>query len=228
MFNKHNNQANQSIGKFIVIDGVDGSGKSTQKQLLVETLKQEGFEVEEIKFPQYGGKSAGPVEEYLAGKYGMLDAYVPSVFYAIDRFDASFKIRAWLEQGKIVIADRYVTANAGHQGGKIESPAERVQYFKWLNEFEYNLLKIPKPDLNIILHVPYRVSLELISKRAEKEDIHEKDKQHLENAEKVFLDISELFPNTRLVECFEQQKLLTPQEVQNKVWNLVRRIVLNN
>lgn len=221
-------------GKFIVIDGVDGSGKSTQRELLVNTLKNEAYQVEEIRFPQYGSKSVGAVEEYLAGKYGMLDPYIASVFYAIDRFDASFKINSWLSQGKVVIADRYVTANAGHQGGKIESRPDRIKYFKWLNEFEYNLLGIPKPDLNVILHVPVKVSLKLIKNRPDKKlehlkdkkkDIHERDVKHLANAEKVFLEISELFPNTRVVECFEHEKLLSPVEVHNKVWNLVRRIV---
>ncbi len=227
----------KAYGKFIVIDGVDGSGKSTQRELLVESLKKEGFEVEEIRFPQYGTKSAAAVEEYLAGKYGKLNAYIPSVFYAVDRFDASYKIRDWLEKGKIVIADRYVTANAGHQGGKIEDSAERIKYFKWLNDFEYNLLGIPKPDLNVILHVPVKISLQLINARSDKKlehlknqkkDLHEKDKKHLANAEKVFMQIAELFPNTRLVECFENKELLSPQQVHNKVWNLVRRIVLNH
>ena len=226
----------KNIGKFIVIDGVDGSGKSTQRELLVKTLRLEGYECEIVDFPQYGQKSAGAVEEYLSGKYGMLNPYIASIFYAVDRFDASFKIRAWLDAGKIVISDRYVTANAGHQGGKIDGKGERIKFFKWLSDFEYTVLGIPKPDLNIILHMPFNISYKLLSGRKDKKlkflgkqtkDIHEKSKDHLRRAEKTFVEIAGLFPNTRMVECTEDAKLLEPNQIHNKVWNLVRRSVLS-
>lgn len=225
-------------GSFIVMDGTDGSGKRTQTELLIKTLKQEGYDCESISFPQYGQKSAGMVEEYLNGKYGQADAYVSSVFYAMDRFDASFKIRQWLSEGKIVISDRYVTANAGHQGGKISNQAERIKYFKWLDNLEYNIFNIPKPDLNIILHMPAEMAQKLISQKPketrayitgkEQKDIHENDLKHLKNAEKVFMEIAQLFPNTKMVECVEAGKLLAPEQVHNKVWNLVRRVALKN
>ena len=197
-------------GKFIVIDGIDGSGKSTQTQMLADTLKKEAFEVELTDFPQYGQKSAGAVEEYLNGKYGQLNSYVASIFYAVDRFDASFKIRRWLDQGKIVISNRYVTANAGHQGGKIEDRAERVKYFKWLENLEYNIFGIPKPDLNIILHVPAKTAQKLIHKRLQEQrmfaagknkDLHESNLKHLERSEKVFFEITreKILPGLPLV-----------------------------
>lgn len=222
-------------GKFIVIDGTDGSGKATQTKMLQEYLVKSGYEVEVADFPQYGTKTAGPVEEYLNGKYGQMNPYACSILYAIDRFDASFKIREWLDQGKIVISNRYVTANAGHQGGKIDSNAERIKFFKWLDNLEYNILGIPKPDLNIILHVPAKVAQKLVDKKpknarvyakGKKRDLHEKDLKHLERAEVVFIEIAELFPNTKFIECYEGGKLLDPQEIHNRVWNYVRRIVL--
>lgn len=227
----------QNKGKFIVVDGTDGSGKTTQTEMLIETLKQAGFQVEKADFPQYGQKSAGTVEEYLNGKYGQVNAYVGSIFYAVDRFDASFKIRKWLSEGKIVVSNRYVTANAGHQGSKIDSNAERIKYFKWLDNLEYNIFSIPKPDLNLILHVPAKIAQKLVDKKpkehhkyvnGKKRDLHEKDLKHLQRAELVFMQLAELFPNTKLIECFEGGALLTPQQVQNKVWNLVRRLVLKN
>ena len=107
----------------LVIEGIDGSGKATQTKLLAKKLNEEGCEVETIDFPQWGTKSVCLLENYLNGKYGSskeLGAYIPSIFYACDRFDASFKIRRWLEEGKVVIADRYVASSIGHQGGKIE------------------------------------------------------------------------------------------------------------
>lgn len=230
-------------GRFIVIDGTDGSGKATQTNLLVEELKLNGYDVVVTDFPQYGQKSAGAVEEYLNGKYGQVNPRAASVFYAIDRFDASFKIRKWLEEGRIIVSNRYVTANAGHQGGKISDEAERMKYFKWLNDLEYNIFGIPKPDLNIILHMPAEIAQKLVDQKSaeqreyaggKKRDLHEADLSHLKNAERVYLEIAKLFPNTRLVECAirnPQSKadiscILTPQEVHNKVWELARRIAL--
>lgn len=224
-------------GRFIVIDGTDGSGKGTQTKLLVDSLKDQGFDVEMADFPQYGQKSAGMVEEYLNGKYGsQVDAYVASVMYALDRFDASFKIREWLDKGKIVVSNRYVTANAGHQGGKIDSKSERIKFFKWLDNLEYNIFKIPKPDLNLILHIPAATAQKLVDKKPKearayakgknkKRDIHEKDLNHLKRAEMVFLQIVKLFPNTELVECVEKGRLLSPEEVHHKILNHIKKLV---
>jgi dTMP kinase len=229
----------QRTGKFIVIDGTDGSGKTTQMNLLLETLKLSGFAVEVADFPQYGQKSAGLVEEYLNGKYGQVNAYAASIFYAVDRFDASFKIRQWLSEGKIIICNRYVTANAGHQGGKIEDDAERIKYFRWLDNLEYTTFGIPKPDLNIILHVPAEISQQLVDKKDasmrayaegknKKRDMHEADLDHLKNAERAYLEIAKLFPNTKLVECTVNNEMMSPKAIHNKVWELVRRIALKN
>lgn len=224
-------------GRFIVIDGTDGSGKATQTQLLVDTLKAEGSGVEMADFPQYGQKSAGMVEDYLNGKYGQLKPEAASIFYAVDRFDASFKIRQWLEDGKIVVANRYVTANAGHQGGKISDHIDRMKFFRWLDNLEYGIFNIPKPDLNIILHMPAEVAQQLVDRKSalsreyahgKKRDLHEADLQHLKNAEQVYMEIAKLFPNTKLVECTAGDRLLSPQEVHNKVWELARRIALKN
>ena len=224
-------------GKFIVIDGTDGSGKTTQTNLLVEELKINGYQVETADFPQYGTKSAGLTEEYLKGKYGQVGPEAASIFYAIDRYDASFKIREWLKSGKIVVSNRYVTANAGHQGGKISDEYDRLKFFKWLDHLEYTIFAIPKPDLNIILHVPAEVAQKLVDQKSKqdrkyvdgkKRDLHEDDLKHLKNAEKVYRQISKLFPNTKLVECVAGGKLLPPEQVHNKVWDLVRRIALKD
>lgn len=234
-FGKSKKEKEPQRGRFIVIDGTDGSGKATQTKMLLETLKLENYPVEMVDFPQYGTKSAGIIEEYLNGKYGQVSPQAASIFYAIDRFDASFKIREWLKEGKIVIANRYVTANAGHQGGKIENDFQRLKFFKWLNNLEYEVFAIPRPDLNIILHVPAEIAQSLVDKKSaddrkyaegKKRDLHEADLQHLKNAEKVYLEIAKLFPNTKLIECVQESELLTPQVVHNQVWHLVRRIAL--
>lgn len=236
-FGKSKKKTQTKRGRFIVIDGTDGSGKATQTNLLVEELKLGGYQVEMTDFPQYGTKSAGLIEEYLNGKYGQVGPEAASIFYAIDRFDASFKIRQWLSEGKIVISNRYVTANAGHQGGKIADDVDRVKFFRWLDNLEYNIFGIPKPDLNVILHMPAQMAQKLVDKKSladrkyvngKKRDLHEADIKHLKNAEKVYKEIAWLFPNTKLVECVQDGKLLSPGDVHNKVWELVRRIALKD
>lgn len=219
-------------GKFIVIDGPDGSGKKTQTDMLIKTLEVSGYDGGMMDFPQYGKVSAAMLEKYLSGEYGQLNPEAASIFYAIDRFDASFKLRGLLSDGKIVLANRYVTSNAGHQGAKISDYNDRIKFYRWLDNLEFGTYNIPKPDLNIILHIPSDVTWELIEKRSHdedrKRDIHEQDKDHLKRAEAVYLEIAELFPNTRLVECVENGRLLSPTEVHAKVWELVRRIALKD
>ena len=144
-------------GKFIVFEGIDGSGKATQVKLLKEHLEREGFKVEKIDFPRHGENPAFFVDKYLTGKYGTAEEVGPyrgSIFYALDRYDASFKINDWLKEGKIVLIDRYVASNIGHQGGKITDKEERKKFFRWLYDLEYNIFKIPRPDFTFILCPP--------------------------------------------------------------------------
>lgn len=169
---------NSHRGKFIVFEGIDGSGKSTQTKFLIKKLKKEGYKVAKIDFPQYGTKSAGLIEEYLNGKYGSSKEVGPwraSIFYACDRYDASFKIRKWLKEGKIVVSDRYIGSNIGHQGAKIKNKKERKKYLKWLFNLEYNIFGIPKPDISFIL----KINPELSRKMSPK--IFDEEKKKKEN-----------------------------------------------
>lgn len=221
-------------GKLIVIDGVDGSGKTTQIRLLAEKLHAGKISFEIADFPRYGQKSAGLVEEYLNGKYGQVDPYKASIFYAVDRYDASFQIRQWLARGKIVISNRYVTASAGHQGGKIKNKLARGKFFRWLENLEYGLFEIPKPDLNILLNVPAKVAQKLVDKKSEaqriyaggkKRDLHEKDLKHLQDAERVFNEIASIFPKTKMVQCARKNQMLSPEQIHAEVWRAVSRII---
>ncbi|MBI3231813.1 MAG: deoxynucleoside kinase [Candidatus Doudnabacteria bacterium] len=219
-------------GKLVVIDGIDGSGKSTQLVILNEQLRAEGFQTETIHFPRHGVPTAYLADLYLKGYYKDLNPYAASVFYAVDRFDASSQIRNWLADGKIVLSDRYVTANAGHQGCKISDSVERLKFFKWLDNLEYLIFAIPKPDLNIILNMPYLSASKLLNSRKNTPDhtdkVHEKSLTHLRLAQAVYLQIARLFPNTKLVECVAGKGILSVQEIHNKVWELVRRIALKD
>jgi len=220
-------------GKFFVLEGIDGSGKSTQVALLAKYLQKKGYRVEKMHFPQHEEKSAGLVDEYLSGKYGQADEvgpYVASVFYACDRYDASFKIRKWLNEGKIVISDRYLVSNIGHQGGKINSKQQWKKYVHWLYDLEYRLFKIPKPDYTFILKTSPHVSSVLVQKLTAKDkkkkkegylkgkkDIHESNISHLQHALKSYLWVAEEFPKDfTVIDCLDKNVML-PVEVVNSL-----------
>ena len=220
-------------GKFIVFEGIDGSGKSTQTKLLVNRLKKEGYKTKSLDFPQYREKSAGLVEEYLAGKYGLasdVDPYTASVFYAVDRYDVSFKLRMWLENGNIVVADRYVGSNMGHQGGKIESETERMKFFLWLHDLEYRIFNIPKADKTFLLKISATVAQKLcenpIRRKTKKRDIHEKDLTHLKDTEKAYSHMVRIFPHDfTQIEIVDDNDLLLPEEIHQQIWRKVQRLL---
>jgi len=217
---------------FIVIDGTDGSGKATQTKMLVDRLEQEGIKVKTISFPQYNTKSAGLTEEYLAGKYGTAEEVGPkasSIFYAVDRFDASFTIRNWLKDGYTVITDRYVTSNMGHQGGKIPDREERQNFFDWNDHLEHELFGISRPDACIVLHVPTKISIRLAEERGGwkgdiKTDIHETNPQHMIDAENAYLHLADYYPNTYLIHCAENNTMRSREDIQKDIYQIITSI----
>lgn len=225
-------------GKLIVIDGTDGSGKKTQTRLLLERLQKEGYSAVSISFPQYGKKSAGLVEEYLNGKYGKADEvspYVASLFYALDRFDLSGEIRALLKEGKVIVTDRYVDANAGHQGGKIKDFQERAKFLGWLYDLEYRILGIPRPDIVCILHVPAEWGQKLVAEKQQRlyieggkvMDAHEADLGHLKAAEESYLWLARQFPEDhKVIECTQEGQLLSREVIHEKLWQAVAPFLL--
>lgn len=220
-------------GKFIVIEGTDGSGKTTQFEKLVLRIESK---IALFDFPQYDKPSSFFVKEYLAGRYGTAEEvgpYKASIFYALDRFDVAPTINKALSEEKTVVSNRYVGSNMGHQGAKFEDKKERLEYFNWLYNLEYKILGIPKPDLNIILHMPAKIAQEFAAKQTKggfaagsKRDIHEGNLKHLELAEKVYLEMAEIFPDDfQVVECLENGKLLSIDEVHEKVWKVVNKVL---
>lgn len=208
-------------------------------KLLADHLRQKGVKTEIIDFPQYGKKSAGLVEEYLTGQYGTLEEVGPyraSIFYACDRYAASFKIRKWLKEGKIVISDRYVGSNVGHQAGKIKNKKERQKFLKWLYNLEYNIFKIPKPDITFFLKTFPELSQKLSAKitdkakqtkkklylGSKKQDLHEKNLRHLKNALNAYLEAAKMNPKEiKIIECIKNKKMLTPKVIHNKIWQII-------
>lgn len=181
-----------SKGLFVIIEGGDGSGKTTQHELLRDKLKEDGHKVKTIDFPRYGEPSARMVEKYLNGDYGTakeVGAYRASIFYAIDRYDASSLLLRWLNEGNIVLANRYATSNMVHQAGKIKDLAKRDQFLQWLEELEYGIFEIPKPDVVFFMNISAKISQFLALQKNNrhknietKNDIHENDIDHLQDA----------------------------------------------
>lgn len=235
---------NNYQGKFFVFEGIDGCGKSTQTKLLEEYFTKKGYKTEKIDFPQHGERSSAMVDDYLTGKYGSSEEvgpYIASIFYAIDRYDASFKIKKWLKEGKIIISDRYLVSNIGHQGGKIiNSKKEWKKYVNWLYDLEYGIFKIPKPDYTLILKTSPEFSLKLAhnitdaQKQArrkaylgssKKQDIHEKDRNHLKNALNSYLTAAKEFPKDfKVIECLDNGRLLPPDEINKKIIKIVEKL----
>lgn len=212
-------------GCLIVIDGGDGSGKRTQTKLLVERLKREGYPVETVSFPRYETPTGQLVKKYLNGGFGeptKVPAREASMYYAYDRWaamqDGAFEA---LSHGAFLVADRYVASNMGHQGSKFSSLTEMAEYFKWNDHLEHEFLGIPRPTVNVILHVPAEVSMELIEKRGEEKDGHE-NIHHLKVAEMTYTELARTFPNFVRIECVDKDgNLRSMEEIHELIWEKV-------
>ena len=226
----------QTKGKLIVIAGIDGSGKSEQTRRLVERLRAEGLVAGQEDFPQYESAFFGQtIGRYLRGEFGPaseVNGYLASVLYAGDRWEAKGRMTAALERGEVIVCNRYVSANLAHQGGKIASDEEREAFFKWDEDLEFGVFKIPRPDLVVFLWLPLDVAAQLVEKKAArdylkggKKDGHEADASHLANAQRVYEHLCATRPNWRRVECVEGGRLLSIDEVAERVWETVMPVV---
>lgn len=212
----------------IVIDGIDGSGKSTQTEILVRRLKAEKYPVETLNFPQYQQFFGRMVKKFLNGEFGQInqvDPHLASILYALDRWQARNKINHWLKENKIVILNRYATSNLIHQTIKIKEKKRR-QFIDWLNKMEYEILNLPKPDLVLYLYLPYKLSYALITKRGNKKDIHEADLNHLNAAAAQGLKLAKSQRNWQLIRCNRGKKVLTREEIAQKIWKVIKIKIL--
>lgn len=217
----------QGSGTFIVIEGTDGSGKGTQFKLLADHLRERGYDVTTFDFPQYDQPSSYFVQRYLNGDYGtaeQIGPYTASLFYALDRYEAAPAIREALAQGKVVLANRFTGSNMGHQGTKFTHAEERRGYFIWLDNLEFEMLKIPRPDVSLVLRVPAETAQKLVDQKEartytdKKRDIHEADLNHLERAVAVYDDLCQLFPKDfQRIDCVRGNELLPIETIQELV-----------
>lgn len=216
------------MGRFIAIEGGDGSGKGTQSKLLVEHLSQQGFDVLFMSFPQYGADSAYYVEQYLNGAYGEANdvpADLGVLPFAIDRYAAGTKIRAHLDKpNSIVISDRYMASNLAHQGTKVADDAVRKAFYERTLKTEYEVLRIPRPDINIVLLVPADLAQANVDKKAarsytdKKRDIHEADASHLELAKRNYEELCALYPDEfTAIDCTQDGELRSIEDIQRQI-----------
>lgn len=225
-------------GKFIVIDGTDGSGKATQVALLSVRLRKEGYIVKNVDFPEYYknffGKFIGHCLSEQYYNFVKVHPKIASVLYACDRFESKDDIEGWLKKGYVVIANRYVSANQIHQGGKIKSPKKRTEFIKWLDEMEYKVFKIPKPDVVFYLDLPIEISKNLIKERNQKslrnylgskKDVHEKDLDFLENSRKSALWLAKTQKYYKKVDCAGKKGIRTREDIHEEVYKKVKILV---
>lgn len=181
-------------GSLIVFEGIDASGKTTQYQLFIDHLKKNKIPYQTIDFPQYDLTFFGRVtKRFLKGEFGSLkkvSPYLASVLYAMDRFSAKKKMEGWLKKGFIIVANRYAGSNMAHQGSKISNQVERKKLLDYLNELEFKVNKIPRPNLNVFLDVPPTVTAALMAKSGRHDDIADSDLKHQRATYRVYRSIA--------------------------------------
>ncbi len=220
------------MGKLIVIEGLDGSGKSTQLELLPQNLLKNGIDSKTVSFPDYDSDSSALVKMYLAGQFGKkpgdVNAYAASLFYAVDRY-ASFKT-GWgdyYNQNGIIVSGRYTTSNAVHQTSKMPE-GEWRGFLDWLYDLEYNKVAIPKPDKVIFLDMPIEVSQKLMSGRYKgdesKKDIHESDTAYLEQCRKAAMFTAE-YSGWTIIPCAKDGEPRSIEDIANDILNETLKVL---
>ena len=216
------------MGKLIVIEGTDGSGKSTQFKLLTSRLEAENRDFQKLVFPQYSEESSALIRMYLGGQFGSkptdVNAYAASAFYAVDRY-ASYK-KVWgeyYENGGLIVSDRYTTSNAVHQASK-ETPENQGAFLKWLYDFEYDKLGLPRPDLILYLDVPTDFT-EAMMRRREADthtsaDIHEQDMAYLATCRRTGKAAAEYYGWT-VIQCVENGAMRSIEDIHEEIYRHV-------
>ena len=217
------------MGKLIVFEGTDGSGKSTQFRMLTERLQKEGIAFERLRFPQYQEPSSALIRMYLGGEFGEnpedVNAYAASTFYAVDRY-ASY-VKVWGEyyrSGGLVLSDRYTTSNAVHQAGKVPAE-ERAEFLRWLYDLEYCKMGLPEPDLVLCLDMPIDLSVQLMRGREQTQgshaDIHEKDVAYLETCRRMALEAAAYYHWT-VISCARDGVIRPAEDIAEEIYSYIQ------
>jgi len=216
------------MGKLIVIEGTDGSGKSTQFRLLTQRLEAENKSFQKLVFPQYAEPSSALIRMYLGGEFGShpsdVNAYAASAFYAVDRYASYKKVWGqWYEEGGLVLSDRYTTSNAVHQASK-ESGEAQKEFLNWLYEFEYGKLGLPCPDLVIYLDVPTDFTEQMMRRREQdtntQADIHEQDLEYLATCRRTGKAAADFY-GWNVIQCVRDGKMRSIEDIHEEIYSRV-------
>ncbi|MFH1053754.1 MAG: dTMP kinase [Candidatus Woesearchaeota archaeon] len=215
-------------GRLIVIEGIDGSGKATQTRILLNHLKKNKIKCSSFSFPNYSTKYGRLIRKCLSGELGSIDEVDPYYFaslYSEDRKLASESIRKDLENGKIIVIDRYVYSNF-HQMSKLPEK-DQPAFLKWMIKNEFKNNKLPKEDLLLYLYIPVKNVLRLIKKRNinKKVDIHEENEKHLKDTQNIFLDQANKNKSWHKIDCIKNNKFLSKKEISRKIKKIVEKII---
>ena len=217
------------MGKLIVFEGTDGSGKSTQFELLAKRLEAEQIGFQRLRFPQYEEPSSALIRMYLGGAFGddpeAVNAYAASTFYAVDRYASYQRVwKVYYQGGGFVVSDRYTTSNAVHQGSKVPE-GERADFFRWLYDLEYDRMGLPRPDLVVLLDMPVELSEQLMRKREQSTgthaDIHERDEDYLKKCRDVALHAAKYY-GWRTVSCAKDGAIRGVEDIHEEVYAIVK------
>ena len=223
-------------GKFVVIEGIDGSGKETQAKLLIKELQDRKFKIKVMDFPQYGKTFFGDVVgRFLKGDFGTLkevNPYLAALTFAGDRWQAKNEINKYLDKGYIVISNRYAMSNMGHQASKLFGKARR-DLLNFLDELEYKIYGIPREDIDILLDVPANVGKKLILKKSQrnylgthkKRDIQEANVDYQAETRKVYLSLMKKYSYVKKVDCSKNGELKGVDEIHKLVWNIASQFL---
>ena len=216
------------MGKLIVLEGTDGSGKSTQFRLLTQRVEQDGVAFQKLVFPQYQEESSALIRMYLGGEFGQkpadVNAYAASAFYAVDRYASYKKVWGqWYEQGGLVLSDRYTTSNAVHQTSK-EPEEKQGEFLQWLYEFEYDRLGLPRPDLTIYLDVPTEYTEKMMRGReaatGTHADIHEMDLAYLATCRRIGRKAAQFYGWT-VIDCVRDGEMRSIEDIHEEIYRHV-------
>ena len=212
----------------IVIEGTDGSGKQTQSQKLFEYLKRKNVNVKIQSFPNYKSPSSILAKKYLNGDFGDINSLSPfqaSVFFSVDRLCTMLEYKEFLENGGVLILDRYVSSNLLHQATKIVGEKKRQEFVNELEHFEFQLLNLPKQDLTLFLDLKPEISKKLRDERnylksGTTKDIHENNFEYLKNCYEIGKTIARQ-KNWQVIKCYENDKILSIDEISKKIIDVV-------
>ena len=218
------------MGKLIVLEGSDGSGKATQTTRLFERLQNLRVNVMRVSFPNYESESSALIRMYLRGDFGesaeSVNPYAASTFYAVDRFASFQNWKDFYEGDGIVLADRYVGSNMAHQSAKIKRKSDREKFFNWIDDFEFKKLQLPRPDLTFFLDMPPEIAA-MLRKQRGREDIHESDAAYMIKSYNAYKEIAKKF-DWKIIDCAAGNFTKSAVDIHEEIFRTIEMMLIGN